>query len=148
MNLYFVERFDKEGIRFSLVSKREAVSSACDLVRGFLGSYQTGQSPNLDVVLREMLLNAVMHGNKLNPGAYVRCAIEYMERDQVRITVEDGGDGFDYRSLDMRLPDEPKCTCRRGFPLINALADHLEFNEKGNQATAFVTLREPIDSQR
>ena len=57
------------------------------------------------IVLRELLLNALIHGNKNVAERHIKCRIEKLEK--ARLKVEDEGSGFDYQNLDMRLPETP-----------------------------------------
>ncbi|MBA7522189.1 hypothetical protein ES705_14306 [subsurface metagenome] len=94
------------------------------------------------IVLRELLLNALIHGNKSVAERHIKCRIEKLEKAEFRIEVEDEGNGFDYQNLDMRLPKNPHRLKRRGYILINALSDRIEFNSRGNCITAYVTLKQ------
>lgn len=60
-----------------------------------------GKDPDLVMLaLREALINAVQHGNRQAPGAYVDVSI-YQTPDRLRIDVSDEGPGFD-------LPEPPR----------------------------------------
>lgn len=95
---------------------------------------------DMALVLRELLANAITHGNRCDAERLVRCTVERMVEARIKITVEDEGAGFDYRSLDLSLPLEPRNARSRGFALVNTLADRLEFNEAGNQVSAYIAL--------
>lgn len=98
---------------------------------------QFGIEPHrLSIVLREMLTNAVVHGNGGDSNLRVSCILDGRRAGTLRVTVRDAGNGFDYRSLDLRLPEQPGPLESRGYKLINAYAEHLEFNDKGNEVTA------------
>ena len=47
------------------------------------------------MALREALANAIKHGNKLSPDKRVFVRIEVNGGDELRIAVEDQGEGFD-----------------------------------------------------
>ena len=97
------------------------------------------------VVFWELLTNAILHGSpngeegQNGSNGQVVALVEHMADRQFKVVVEDSGEGFDYQSLDMMLPEDPRQIKKRGYILINALADRLEFNERGNRITAFVT---------
>ena len=92
----------------------------------------------LDLVLQELLVNAIKHGNGNEVSNVVKCRIASLEGRAFEIVVEDEGRGFDYRKLRMKLPEDPRKVARRGYMLINALADRIEFNETGNRVTVQV----------
>jgi len=90
------------------------------------------------IVLRELLINAVEHGNKNDVNKKVICSIEYLGNMRFKITVEDEGQGFNYRSQNMKMPDNPEQDRNRGFALINASSEKIKFNEKGNQVIVYL----------
>ncbi len=96
----------------------------------------------LRLLMREMLINAVEHGCHKNPGLCVSGLVRRIADMRYLVTVEDEGDGFDYKSLNFRLSGDSTQFRSRGFPLINALSDGIEFNEKGNSVTVYITLQE------
>ncbi len=91
------------------------------------------------VVLRELLINAMKHGNRYNRSFPVTVCINQVNREQFKISVKDLGNGFNYQSLDTNLPDNPREVKGRGYKLINAYSDSFEFNKKGNQVTAYIS---------
>ncbi len=103
-----------------------------------------GKNPNdLLLVLRELLLNAILHGNKGVSGRMVRTLIEDVGDGRFRVDVEDEGAGFDFRRLSTKLPDDPKHLSRRGYLLISALSERISFMGKGSCVSVTVNLIEP-----
>jgi len=52
------------------------------------------------------------------------------------VTVEDGGDGFDYNHLLTEFSENAQTLpTKRGLFIVNYLMDELSFNEKGNIVT-------------
>lgn len=138
-----IER-SEDFLACTVPSATEEVSRILALARSFIRPAFPGSSPNLEVILRELLMNAVTHGNACDRSRAVRCEIERIQPDRLRVTVEDEGAGFDYRSLDAELVQCAPSPVRRGYTLIKALADHVEFNAKGNRVTVSVTLRKEV----
>jgi len=91
------------------------------------------------IVLRELLFNAIVHGNRNTQSQVVLCTIERAQGGPFRITVEDEGEGFDFASLDMSFPDDPRTTRRRGYILIRKICQSIEFNGAGNRVTVLVS---------
>jgi len=58
-----------------------------------------------------------------------------------KMVVEDEGEGFDYQDIQLSMPDDPNQIRNRGLSLANAFSDQLEFNEKGNLITSYITIR-------
>lgn len=87
---------------------------------------------NLRVALSEALANAIVYGNRLDPGKGVRIALRCLG-DRVEVRVEDQGHGFDHRCIpDPRAPECLERAEGRGIFLIRELVDDLAFNEEGN----------------
>lgn len=127
-----------------------------------------GDADELGLALRELLLNAIEHGNlglsfedkarALAEGSwkglvtrramlepYRRRAVRVTaswERHQVRFTIKDEGDGFDWRSLPD--PTDPENLLRdngRGVMMAAVSVDSLRYNDVGNAVTIVKILR-------
>jgi serine/threonine-protein kinase RsbW len=87
---------------------------------------------NLRVALSEALANAIVYGNRLDPGKRVHVALR-RHGAGVEVHVRDQGEGFDPGGIpDPRHPDAIERTAGRGLFLIRELVDDLVFNEEGN----------------
>jgi len=98
----------------------------------------------LQIVVRELLANAIIHGCKSDSSKMVRLSISYAE-SRFEVEVDDEGEGFDYEALDLRLPDDPFSLSRRGLIIVHELAEGLVFLGRGNRARAFVHADEGPD---
>ncbi|MFW6039639.1 MAG: ATP-binding protein [Gemmatimonadota bacterium] len=121
----------------SVAYVREVVSEvvdACERI-AFSGPRAT---LNLRVALGEALANAILYGNREQPDRLVRLDAEFRTGIAV-VTVEDEGPGFDPREvLDPTRPENRDRSHGRGLFLLRALADAVEFNERGNAVTLTV----------
>lgn len=109
-----------------------AVDSMCADVRQRL---RTQVSPSdwysVELLLREALTNAVLHGGDGRAGARVRCDVAVGARS-ARLVVADEGPGFDWRArLAAATPDV--ATSGRGLRIYELYADRVRFNESGNR---------------
>lgn len=87
---------------------------------------------NLRVALSEALANAIVYGNRLDPGKRVHVTLR-QHCEGVEVSVQDQGSGFDPGCIpDPRHPDCLERPEGRGLFLIKELVDDLAFNEKGN----------------
>ncbi len=114
-----------------------AVVAAC---KRFLQKRGAPEGAATMVILRELISNAIEHGNKnaAENGVYAR--VEHLGESHFAVTVQDKGEGFDYRRVAKGpLPEDPRKVRHRGYFLIRSLSDQIEFNEKGNRITAYVT---------
>jgi serine/threonine-protein kinase RsbW len=84
------------------------------------------------LALEEAFINAIKHGNKMNPDKEVK--IDYsVDPDKVEISMTDEGDGFELSSVpDPRCGDNLYKTEGRGLLLMNSYMHVVEFNERGN----------------
>jgi hypothetical protein len=112
--------------------------------------------------LEELILNGMEHGNLGIPFEEKAAALDnntfeeliaersrdpilssrrvrvemFVTPEQIRCSVADEGDGFDWRSWLERPLDEMMLTANgRGISLARVHAHELAYNEKGNQAT-------------
>ena len=113
-------------------SSPKSMSAAIQVCRDYLKSKMLSEDTKYHIVLRELFLNAIQHGNQMATEKKVNVRLEWIPNYEVRIRVEDAGPGFDYRSINMQPPENPARMKQRGFVLIRALCDEIEFNEKGN----------------
>lgn len=105
----------------------------------FMKQFGIDECKDLKLVLRELLINAVEHGNLGIVERSLSCSLEHIGNRRFKVVVEDEGDGFDFRNLDMNPPSDPRQVRNRGYVIINAMADEIQFNEKGNRVTAYVS---------
>lgn len=90
---------------------------------------------NLRVAVGEAVSNAVLYGNREDPGKRVTIEVDF-GRDGLRVTVADEGDGFDPGAVaDPTLPGNRERSHGRGLFLLRTLMDDVRYNEKGNRVT-------------
>lgn len=77
---------------------------------------------DLKLILNELIINSVIHGNQCNGNKYVKLFLEVVG-DTIRIEVIDEGDGIDF-DIDSYNPSELKC-CGRGLVIVNGLSDEV-----------------------
>jgi serine/threonine-protein kinase RsbW len=85
--------------------------------------------------LEEALINAIKHGNKLDPTKKVYIEAKVDSR-KMQITIEDEGPGFDRSSVPDPTADENLCKCSgRGILLIEAYMDSVKWTNHGRRVT-------------
>ncbi len=84
------------------------------------------------LALEEAFINAVKHGNKMDPTKEVK--IDYsVSPDKVEISITDGGAGFNPESVpDPRVGKNLYMVEGRGLLLIRSYMDAIQFNQQGN----------------
>jgi serine/threonine-protein kinase RsbW len=100
-----------------------------------LGSH--GWSPSdifaIHLAAEEAIVNAIVHGNKLEAGKVVRVAC-LVTPTLARIEVTDEGTGFDPAALpDCRLEDRLEAPNGRGVMLMRNFMTRVEYNARGNR---------------
>jgi serine/threonine-protein kinase RsbW len=85
----------------------------------------------VELLLREALTNAVLHGGGTEPGRRVRCEVRVGPR-KAWLAVADEGPGFDWRAA-LRAETAETATCGRGLKIYGLYADRVRFNEAGNR---------------
>ncbi|QDT57199.1 Anti-sigma F factor [Caulifigura coniformis] len=84
------------------------------------------------LALEEALVNAIKHGNQLDPDKSVRIQCD-VEQDRVYVEIEDQGPGYVPDDVpDPTLDENIERASGRGLMLIKSFMNRVEFNEKGN----------------
>ena len=79
-------------------------------------------------------------GNHHDTDKCVHCTLSQVNELLYRIEVEDEGEGFDTTLVAAATMDDPGRERQRGYAIINAMTELVEFNEKGNVVTAYVAV--------
>lgn len=86
-----------------------------------------------ELLVREALTNAVLHGCGADPRKQVRCWLR-LRGKRLLIAVADEGTGFDWRAARAKSA-KPLDRCGRGLEILYRYADQVRFNERGNLVT-------------
>lgn len=125
-----------------LGSTGSAVDKALEQAGEFLLPWRASQSPNFQAVLRELLTNAVTHGNHHCRECSVHCHLSKTESGVVEVTVEDEGEGFVPPQGVAMANLDPAHGAHRGLSVVAILSEQVEFSEKGNRVTARIRLKD------
>jgi serine/threonine-protein kinase RsbW len=88
---------------------------------------------NMMTCLNEVVINAIVHGNKSDPAKKVIVNAE-VDTKRAVWTVTDEGEGFDYVHLaDPTAPENLENLSGRGVFIVKHLADQCVFNAAGNE---------------
>lgn len=84
---------------------------------------------------RGALVNAIKHGNRMEPDKKVYIACELTE-DELTIVIEDQGNGFKLEEVpDPTEDDNLEKPGGRGIMLIRSFMNGFSYNDKGNRLT-------------
>lgn len=100
------------------------------------------------VILNELILNAIKHGNKECCEKLVKISAGVTMDERAFIIIEDEGDGC----LDLSGFNEDRCRDEpidffnlketgRGIIIVNSLCDRVKFNKKGNKIVILKKLK-------
>ena len=85
----------------------------------------------LDILAREALNNAVLHGGSQAPDRQVSCKVE-IGAEAVRLQITDDGPGFDWQAAMQRDLAGAEQDHGRGLALYRLYADTIAFNTCGS----------------
>jgi serine/threonine-protein kinase RsbW len=112
-------------------------SAVVDVCRQILSKLEENHFDKDDIfavhlTLEEAFLNAVKHGNKLDPTKKVK--VDYsVDEDKVEISITDEGNGFQPDDVaDPRFGPGLYQPGGRGLLLMNSYMDMVRYNEQGN----------------
>ena len=89
---------------------------------------------NIMIAVTESVNNAIIHGNQSNNKKNVNLSL-FLEKSQIRFTIEDEGPGFDFHNLpDPTLPENLSKPGGRGIFLMKNLCDEVAFKNEGRTA--------------
>jgi serine/threonine-protein kinase RsbW len=138
-------------LRDSFPSDVELISPFVDQLMLFISRFRVsdGNNSEIELALREALVNAIVHGNQQDPykRVYVncRCAAD----GEVSLTVEDEGHGFDNHVVPDPSSSGHRLRIRScGTYLITALMDEVEFERGGSAVHMCKRARLSSDSTR
>jgi len=127
-------------LRMSMPASLDSIE---DLLVQFRGRSEAMQDRvnrfTAELLVREALTNAVLHGCGGDPAKYVRCVLRVKGRTLL-IAVEDDGEGFNWHRWGRNAPASLECS-GRGIAVLYHYADHVRFNSKGNAVVMIKRLR-------
>ena len=87
----------------------------------------------VELLLREAINNAFMHGCHRDPLLFFSCSLVISEKEVI-IAVSDEGTGFDWRRKPESLP-KSSCESGRGLCIYSIYANSIIYNDRGNCVT-------------
>jgi CheY-like chemotaxis protein len=119
------------GVSFQIVETASIIGGLRS--RGKLG---------LRLAVEELLTNAIIHGNQRDESKSVKVSVE-MDQNNVSVTFQDEGDGFDVNSLpDPTNPENLFKGHGRGIFLARFYMDKLEYDNNGSRVSLTKSLKE------
>jgi serine/threonine-protein kinase RsbW len=123
---------DKLVIKLDAIipSNTKIIDSTVTKIVGLIGNgYSDDELGNIDLALREALVNAIIHGNHSDPKKAVRICVALQSDCGVLIVVQDSGAGFDFSQVPNPVIAQNLLAGHgRGIFLINQLMEDVRFN--------------------
>ncbi|MBD3391209.1 MAG: SpoIIE family protein phosphatase [Chitinivibrionales bacterium] len=121
--------------RMLMASTYVDIDHVCSVVLRGLddNGYSDADIKRAKICVFEMLMNAIEHGNRNDPAK--RAVVLYtISPDELKVSVVDEGEGFDYEHLPNPLaPENLLKDHGRGVFIIREYMDEVQFNSKGNR---------------
>ena len=121
---------------FTIAADRAAISPLVEEVMQVARQMRcaTGKDLAIEMVLRESLANAVVHGCRDDSSKRVQCSVACDETRGMLIVVRDPGPGFDPSSIPTPVVGQNIYSEHgRGIYLINQLMDEVSFERGGTE---------------
>ena len=123
-------------------AKLSEVDRICNEARDLLNAYSLGSNCKfaVELLLREALNNAVIHGSKNDPGKELKCEME-ITPIEIILKVIDQGPGFNWPAA-LAMKQHSVTETGRGIAVFQSYATSFTFNQSGNCITirrAFAT---------
>ena len=94
----------------------------------------------VELVARECLNNAVIHGNRRDASKKVALNLQ-IRRKWILLQVSDEGPGFNWRRVKRAPPPGDADISGRGLSIVTLYARRIAFNRRGNQVTLWLKRR-------
>ena len=98
----------------------------------------------MELVLRECLNNAILHGNRRDPAKQVHLGL-WSRPPWILLQVADEGPGFDWKATRRRGLPQDESVNGRGLCIAQVYARRVHFNTAGNQISLW--FQQPSDAQ-
>ncbi|MGC8765411.1 MAG: ATP-binding protein [Brevinematia bacterium] len=135
--LFVINFTEHKLFKFFMESNMKALTTTIDMLKNKILKYNTEKLWQIETVLHEAFMNAVTHGNELEPKRKVEILYEIGRRG-IRIIVKDMGKGFDVNNLFVPSGEEAlNAISGRGIYLMEKLSDILFYSPEGNKTLIF-----------
>ncbi len=128
---------EKRAYRVAIPSDLTQVEGVCCAARDLLEANGLADRVfAVDLLLREFLNNAILHGNRSDASKLVQVEVR-VGRKVIALCVADEGSGFDWRSWRRRIAGSTD-TSGRGLEIGRLYANWIRFNPAGNRVILVV----------
>lgn len=126
----YESRSGPNDLHMVFTAKTHHIDRAMSEVADFLTRHGPWPLFDIKLIVREALLNAVLHGGSGDGRHQVTCDLRLLD-DAMECIVSDPGPGFDWTARRGRVPPLD-AENGRGVCIMEAYADVMEYNTAGN----------------
>ncbi len=134
----YTSKENDRSITIQLSSSPVLVDRACRDLTEFWDGKKSSPGRFIQVV-RELLMNAVEHGNSSDDSKTVECTVAEISDGRYSVRVRDEGSGVTQEQVRLRIPEDPSTPRSRGYAIINAHADDISFDPANAAVTVYLT---------
>lgn len=122
----------KREVHIRLDSQLDEVDKVCPVMVDLLAEHGLQKFHfGVELVARELLNNAILHGNKLDRNKKVEFSL-HIGRRWIRLLVADQGEGFNWRKA-RRLPPDISSESGRGMAIARVYGQRIHFGAGGRK---------------
>ncbi len=130
------------SIRCTISSDMSLVELFSRILKDMLVYAHIPVANEVTLVARELLANAAIHGNGLDPRKKVSFSLEELCGAGFHVTVRDEGQGFDFANLGAHSENGELHSRKRGYVIIRNCSRRITFKDNGSSVSVFVGLGE------
>ena len=118
----------------------DVVHSASETMAGIAG-FDEDDALNVGIAVREAVINAMLHGNRMDPARKVEVNLQARPRS-IRARIRDQGSGFDLAATpDPTVGDNLMRSSGRGLLVMRAFVDRVDFKFVGGRGMEVTLLK-------
>lgn len=115
-----------KSVSVKISSRRENVSKVEKMLLNLADDFDRDKFQNLIVAATELVLNAIVHGNKEDPERFVKVTAEFDDK-KIVVKILDEGGGFELNEIpDPTLTGNVLKNSGRGLYIVKRLVDEFE----------------------
>jgi len=133
----------KKKYKLEIPSSQDYLAKADSFLEEKLRNHGLDQSAIADLAISatELINNAIVHGNRLDPNKIVTVVLEFFD-DRLTISIIDQGDGFSLENIPSPIADENLMKeAGRGIFIVRSLVDDLQIGPDPEGGTRMVIIK-------
>lgn len=137
--MYVVNK-ENSSISFEVSSQLKNIDRIVKEIKEFILLKKTYSLQELEQVLRELMLNAVEHGNRNDMAKNFSVSLSFVNDNRIELEVTDEGEGFGNDFFPIKRECRQGDPRNRGLILVNSIVDELKLGNTKSSIKAYLTL--------